>query len=231
MEIPLPGPLDALLGSLEAGAVTCFYGGPGTGKTNVCLLVAATAAKVGKKVLYIDTENSFSPERFTQVADKALAERIEIVLPKTFEEQGKVIRALAKGGPDLIIVDSLAALYRMEIAEPRETHTKRENKMVILEANRELSKQLSVLSVLAREKKIPILVTSHVYKNWDTGEEEPVGGDALKYWVKVLVLLERTGRTSERRATLVKHRALPEHGSVKFELMREGIRPSGFRLF
>ena len=199
------------------------------GKTNICLLAAAFCAKAGGRVLYVDTENSFSAERFQQIADKTLAENIEIVHPKTFQEQGDVIRGLETA--DLIIVDSLAALYRMEIAEPRQTTGKEENKMVIMGANRELSKQMSVLSAVAREKQVPVLVTSHTYKNWDTGEEEVVGGDAVKYWCKCLVFLERTGRTSERKATLIKHRSLPEHGAVKFELVRDGIKPSGFRLF
>jgi hypothetical protein len=36
---------------------------------------------------------------------------------------------------------------------------------------------------------------------------------------------------SERKATLIKHRYLPEWGSVKFSIVNEGIKPAGFKIF
>ena len=91
---------------------------------------------------------------------------------------------------------------------------------------------MSVLSSLARQRKIPVIVTSHTYKNWDTDRHEIVGGDSVKYWSKVLVFLERTGKTSERNATIIKHRWMPEGKSVKFVITQDGIKPaSGFKLF
>jgi DNA repair protein RadB len=116
----------------------------------------------------------------------------------------------------------VVSLYRLEYTDP---------KVEVLEASRELSRQLADLSNIAREKNIPVLVTAHTFKNWDTGDNEVIGGNVLKYWSKAIVFLERTGRTSERRATITKHRHMAEGGSVKFELTQEGLRPSGFRIF
>ena len=45
------------------------------------------------------------------------------------------------------------------------------------------------------------------------------------------MFLEHTGRMGERKATIVKHRSIPEGKSVKFEIINEGVRPSGFRIF
>ena len=230
--VSLPEPLRALVRELEPGAMTNFYGGPGTGKTNVCLLAALECANSGGKVIYIDTEGGFSEERARQVAGsgfESAMKRIELLQPKSFEEQGKAIRALKDKKADLVIVDSAVALYRIECAgDGKQTEFNRE---VVMKANRELSKQLSIISSIARERGIPVLITAHTFKNWDNGEDEIVGGDAIRYWSKATVYLEKTGKTSERKATLKKHRSMPEGGSVKFMLVEDGIKPSGFKLF
>ena len=58
-----------------------------------------------------------------------------------------------------------------------------------------------------------------------------IGGEMIKYWSKAIVFLERTGKTSERKATVFKHRSLPEGSSAKFEITGSGIKPSGFKIF
>ena len=40
-----------------------------SGKTNLCILCATNMAKTGKKVIYVDTENNFSVERFKQICN------------------------------------------------------------------------------------------------------------------------------------------------------------------
>ncbi len=222
--IGLPEPLKSLLSRLEPSSVTNFYGGPGTGKTNLCLLAAIECIKNNGCVTYIDTEGGFSAERLRQLTknpEQAL-EKITLLEPKSFREQGKVIRSLESHKADLIILDSAVALYRLEYADP---------KAETLEAHRELSKQISILSGLARDKNIPVIITAHTFHNWDTDTHEIVGGDMIKYWSKAIVYLERTGKTSERKATVIKHRWVPEGGTVKFVIVEDGIKPSGFRIF
>lgn len=225
--VELPEPMKALMRGLEPKALTSFYGGPGTGKTNMCLLATLECARKNGKIIFIDTEGGFSFERLKQLNPDldSVLDRIELVEPKDFDDQGKVIRSLPERDADLVIVDSMAALYRLEYADPRP------NTKNVLEANRELSKQLSILSNIAREKNIPVMITTHTFRNWDTKEHDIIGGDSVKYWSKAIVFFERTNKTSERKATLKKHRYLPEGGDVKFMLVNEGIKPSGFRLF
>ncbi len=232
MHIPLPEPLGVLLKNIEPGTVTNFYGAPGTGKTCACMLAAIECIKNNGSVTYMDTEGGFSSERLSQLTPDAetVLKRVELLEPKTFSEQARMIKDLSGKKRDLVIVDSLVSLYRLEYAESGVKQGKLNSH--VLSANRELSKQLSILSNMAREGKMPVMVTSHTFKNWDTGESEVIGGEVLKYWSKVLVLFERTGKMSERKATLMKHRWLPEGQSVKFVLVNEGIKPSsGFKLF
>jgi DNA repair protein RadB len=182
--------------------------------------------KKGGHIYYIDTEGGLSPERMKQIAggdsEKFLKE-IKIFNPKSYTDQSKVIRDIEKLKGGMIIVDSVVALYRLECADPKkETHN----------ANKELSIQLSVLSNIARERNSPVIITSHVYKDRDSGESHVIGGDTIKYWSKSMVLIEATGKTGERKATIIKHRSIPEGGTVKFEITETGMKPaSGFKIF
>lgn len=216
-------PLDELLGGgVEVSAVTNICGEPGTGKTNICMLAALSCISQKKKVVFIDTEGGFSVERFGQLCDDAKGALKEIIFfePKTFREQCESIEKSSKlcdkQPIGLLILDSAVALYRLEYAE-------NDN---VLDANRELGRQLSMLSSLARDKNIPVIVTNHVFRKYDTNDIDIVGGDAIKYWCKAIVQLERGESPGMRKATLVKHRSLSEGALVEFELAAEGIRPA-----
>jgi len=246
----LPEPIGGMLGELEAGAITSFYGQPGTGKTNICLLAALECVRSGGKVLYIDTEGGLSPERAKQIAKGAeLLKNMILVEPRSLKEQEEAVKKAEQGDAKLIIIDSAVALYRIEHAELSEgiAEKDRKSKMdTLLGANRSLSRQMALLSKIANEKGIPVVVTAHAFKHWDDGSHgydrgggsavyghgggsavyEMVGGDAMRYWSKTIVYLEKTGKTSERKATIMKHRSREEDGSVKFMLVDDGIKPS-----
>ena len=236
-EVILPAPLSSMLGRLESKAITNFFGEPGTGKTNVCLLAALSCAERGGIVTYIDTEGGFSVERLKQLCPTkwdTILRRIELMEPKDFKEQDTCIKSIAGKRTDLVILDSAVALYRLEYSESKPKIQSPKNRGIsdeVLRASRKLSKQISILSNLAREKGIPVIITAHTFRNWGTGKMEIVGGDTLKYWSKAIISIEKTNRTSERKATLLKHRSLPEGGTAKFMITQNGIKPSGFKIF
>ena len=63
-------PLDKILnGGIEKGSITNIYGPAGSGKTNIVLCAIIQAIKNNKKIIYLDTENSFSSERFKQLGN------------------------------------------------------------------------------------------------------------------------------------------------------------------
>jgi len=232
----LPEPLGGLLGELETGVITNFYGQPGTGKTNICLLAALECVKSGGKVLFIDTEGGLSKERTSQISNGAdMLKDIILLEPRTLKEQEMAVKKAEQSDVRLIILDSAVALYRIEHAELSDGIAEKDRKSrmdTLLGANRSLSRQMSVLSKVAKDRNIPVLITAHAFKNWDDGSYEVVGGDAIKYWSKAMVHLEKTGKTSERKATIMKHRSKEENNSVKFLLVNDGIKPSGgFRIF
>ncbi len=227
-----------LFGGYETDIITTLYGPGGSGKTNFCILVAVSQAKKSNKLIYIDTEGGFSPERVKQIlgdnekVDEVL-ENIILLKPTTFEEQelafGELLKHVKKGYVSLIIVDSIAMLYRLELGDA--IKTKEDEK--IREVNRKLARQLRTLNEIARKQNIPIIVTNQVYSQFTTNEDNElekqktismVGGDLLKYWSKCLIELQYN--RGKRKIVLRKHRSLPEK-SLDFEIIQTGIRKKG----
>ena len=209
-------PIDSLLnGGIEKGIITNVFGESGSGKTNLCVQVAAQVAEDGGKVIYIDTEKGFSPERFTQIASEEALENVLLMEPFEFQEQMDRINALPTvvedESPDLIVVDSLVSLYRLKAKGDQ-----------IQEVNRKLSQQLSELSKIARKENIPVMVTNQVYTAFDEDELELVGRDVPRYWSKCLLKLSNV-ENGVRKAEIEKHRSLPEGKAKKFKIANSGL--------
>ena len=210
------GPIDSLLGGgIEKGIITNVFGESGSGKTNLCVQVAAQVAEKGGKVVYIDTEKGFSPERFTQIASDESLENMLVMEPVDFQEQIDRINELStvveNESPELIVVDSLVSLYRLKATGDQ-----------IQEVNQKLSQQLSELSKIARQQDIPILVTNQVYTSFDEDDIELVGRDVPRYWSKCLVKLSNL-EDGIRKAEIEKHRSLPEGKAKKFKISNSGL--------
>jgi len=228
-----------LFGGYEKDIITTIFGPAGSGKTNFCILAAVSQAKKGNKIIYIDTEGGFSVERFRQLAGEEYQETLKNILllkPTSFQEQKQAFLQLLKEMKsktiNLIIVDGMTMLYRLELAEAREDTEKSREK--IQEINSQLAKQMRVLAEIARKKDIPVLVTNQVYSEFLSEEEfragkergvAMVGGDILKYWSKTIIELQNNG--GKKKAILRKHRSLKEK-ELDFEIVDRGIRKKGW---
>jgi DNA repair protein RadB len=208
--------LDRFLnGGLEKGIVNNVYGESGSGKTNLCVQVAAEVAENGGKVAYVDTEAGFSPERFLQMSNEEALENILIRSPTTFEEQEKAIESLEETveeeAVELVVIDSAVSLYRLKVNGDNAS-----------EINNQLSGQLSKLTKIAREHNIPVLITNQVYTSFDEGNMEIVGKDVPKYWSKCLLKLSEKGK-NKRQMEIAKHRSLPEGKKIQFNITDNGL--------
>src|SRR3989338_316734 len=103
--------------------------------------------------------------------------------PVTFEEQKKIfdtLREMVNEQIGMIIVDSVSMLYRLELGKNEEVY----------EVNSALGRQIAYLVEIARRKKIPVLLTTQVYADFDHRDQvKIVGGDLLKYGSKCLLEL------------------------------------------
>lgn len=223
-----------LWGGYEKDIITMVAGPPASGKTNFSILVACSQAKKGNKVLFVDTEGGFSSERVKQIVGKEnmdkILENIILTNPTNFQEQKKLFETLLerikKDELDLIVVDGMAMLYRLELGDAVKSEDK-DNK--VKEVNREVAKQMRTLAEITRKKNIPVIITNQVYSNFLTKKDQEagveratniVGGDLFKYWSKCIIELKKQG--NKRKAVLLKHRSLPEK-EMSFEIRDLGL--------
>lgn len=221
-----------LYGGYEKGIITMIAGPPASGKTNFVLLASCSQAKKGNKVIFVDTEGGFSPERIRQIVGEEyenILKNILLLNPTNFNEQKKVfiklLEKIKKENVGLIVVDGMAMLYRLELGDA--VNLKEENK--IKEVNREIARQMRILAEISRKQNIPILITNQVYhgflseEEWKKGikpEANIVGGDLFKYWSKTIIELKN--ENGKKRAILLKHRSMPKK-EMLFEIRDKGI--------
>jgi DNA repair protein RadB len=212
---------ELLAGGYERNVLTTIYGPAGSGKTNASLLAIAGVLRSGGRVLYIDTEGSFSVDRMQQLLPTfdAMSPQILFLRPYTFDEQKQAIlkiRETIERAPkefSLVVIDSIAMLYRLEVGKTLD----------VAFVNRELGIQLGILTELAGRYEIPVLITNQVYADFERKDlVKMVGGDLLKYSSKCLIELKKAAG-GIRVALLVKHRSLPEGREVAYRIIQTGV--------
>ena len=222
-KIPSNSSLDVMLGGgFEKGTITQIFGPPTSGKSNIALTLAVNVAKNNKKVIYIDTEGGISIDRIRQIAGSDFsnaANNIIVFEPTSFTEQNDKLKSidvwLRRNHEDveLIILDSAVALYRVD-------------DMKSSKLNKELGKQMGLLSKIARQYDVAVIVTNQIYSAIDeegNSDIKAVGGTILQYWSKVIIQLERGDEINQRIATLIRHRSMPEGKQAVFSITSRGI--------
>ena len=224
-----------LHGGYEKDIITMIAGPPGSGKTNFCILAACSLARKGNKVLFIDTEGGFSVERIKQIVGENYEDILKNILlldPTSFEEQKKYLMNLSgkirKEHVDLIIIDGMAMLYRLELGDAKK------DDFLVKQVNRDVAKQMRALAEISRKQNIPIIITNQVYHSFLSEEEirkgvkkemSLVGGDLFKYWSKCIIELKN--ENGKKKAILLKHRSLPRK-ELNFEIKNKGVFKRGW---
>jgi len=206
-----------LSGGIESGCLTLIYGEAGTGKTNLCLTLAKNLAQEGRKTIYVDSEG-ISLLRLRDIAGED-QERVlkEVLISEvhSLDDQdrmiGKAIK-LAEGNPDvgLIVVDSMTMFYRLASKDDERAE------------RRVLAGQSAKLLTAARKLNLPVVATSQVYTDVETGMFEALGGNVLHHNAKTIIRIEKLG-PGKRRAVIMKHRNLAEGRFGVFYLTDKGI--------
>ncbi len=224
--------LDELLGGgLETQTITEFYGEYGSGKSQIahqaCVNVQLPPEKGGLDggALYIDTENTFRPERIVQMAKfrgldpQKVVKNIIWAEAYTSDHQMFLLenadKVIKENNIRLIVVDSLTAHFRSEYIG-RENLALRQQK---------LNQHMHKLIRLARAFNAVALVTNQVMSSPEVYFSEtirPIGGHIVAHTSHTRVFLRKSARGPVRIARLVSSPYLPE-GECIFKITENGI--------
>src|SRR3990170_4070904 len=178
---------DLLSGGVEDGCITLLHGEAGSGKTNLCLQLARNVVRAGRKVIFIDTEG-VSLDRLRQISGDDFEVVVRNILfsePYSFEEQENLIEKAVKLAENnaevgLIVIDSVTMHYRLTMRD----ETRRDER-------HSLTRQIAKLLRVSRQRSIPVVVTSQVYTDIDTGAFLPLGGHMLSHNAKAIIRFEK----------------------------------------
>jgi DNA repair protein RadA len=223
--------LDELLGGgIETEAITEVFGEFGSGKSQLahqlCVNVQLPEEKGGldADAIFIDTENTFRPQRIVQMATgleldpPAILKKIRVA--RAFNSSHQILLAekseelLKQGGIRLLVIDSLTSSFRAEYI----------GRGSLAERQQLLNKHLRTLHELADLYDVAVFVTNQVSARPDAffgDPTKPIGGHILGHSATMRVYL-RKSKKGQRIARLVDSPNLPE-GEAIFVVTEEGI--------
>jgi RecA/RadA recombinase len=216
-----------LNGGISPQSVTLIYGEPETGKTTLAMQCAVNCALQNLKTLFVDCDNTFSPKRLSQVASgkfEEIADRIILMKPADFREQTAVIDRISEYTAKnfgLIVIDTLTSLYRAEVAE---------SSGKAFGPNRELNRQIAILSQTAKTQKMPIVITSQVHSVFDDSyvSVAPVATRVLKFWADTIIAMKPTENPQTIKAALEKTHEKAQEATCHLRIDETGIHDYPF---
>lgn len=222
--------LDTLVGGgFESAAITECFGEFGSGKTQLGHTLAVNCQKQypGATVVYIDTENTFRPERIEQLAKGAGMDPTEVLknirVARAYNADHQTL--LAEKVEDLIkkqslnvklvIVDSLTAHFRAEFI----------GRGTLADRQQRINRHMRDLAKLAHMYNLTVYVTNQVMSKPDMFFGDPtqaIGGHIVGHASTFRIYL-RKGKKGSRVAKLIDSPNLPE-GEASFYVDTSGLK-------
>lgn len=225
--------IDSLLaGGLETMTITEFFGEYGTGKSQMCHQLCVNVqlpfeqGGLDGSALYIDTENTFRPERISAMAKHLNLDPDEvlkkIVIAEAYNSDHQILilersdKIIKENNVKLLVVDSVTSHFRSEYLG-REHLVMRQQK---------LNSHLHKLERLAVAFNLVAVVTNQVMARPDEFfglGAYPVGGHIIGHRSHNRIFIRKApGKRGLRIARLVVSLDRPE-GEALFEISENGI--------
>uniref|UniRef100_A0ABI7YF34 Meiotic recombination protein n=16 Tax=Laurasiatheria TaxID=314145 RepID=A0ABI7YF34_FELCA len=227
---------DKLLGGgIESMAITEAFGEFRTGKTQLSHTLCVTAQLPGAggysggKIIFIDTENTFRPDRLRDIADRfnvdhdAVLDNVLYARAYTSEHQMELLDYVAAkfheeaGIFKLLIIDSIMALFRVDFSGRGE----------LAERQQKLAQMLSRLQKISEEYNVAVFVTNQMTADpgatmtFQADPKKPIGGHILAHASTTRISL-RKGRGELRIAKIYDSPEMPENEAT-FAITAGGI--------
>ncbi|TRY75736.1 hypothetical protein TCAL_09856 [Tigriopus californicus] len=228
--------LDKLLGGgVESMSITEAFGEFRTGKTQLSHTLCVTTQMPGNggytggKVVYLDTENTFRPDRLRPIADRfsldqeAVLDNVLYARAYTSEQQMELLDFVAAkfheepGVFKLLIVDSIMALFRVDYSGRGE----------LADRQQHLAQMMSRLQKISEEYNVAVFITNQMTADpgatlsFQADPKKPIGGNILAHASTTRISL-RKGRGECRIAKIYDSPDLPE-SEATFAIYNGGI--------
>ncbi|MCX6817957.1 MAG: DNA repair and recombination protein RadA [Candidatus Aenigmarchaeota archaeon] len=224
--------LDKLLGGgVETQAITEMHGAYGSGKSqlahqlSVSVQLPREKGGLDGKVIFIDTEQTFRPERIKQMAEGLGLEPDKILenifVGRAYNSDHQVIliekaeELIKKENVKLIVVDSLTSAFRSDYT----------GRGTLADRQQKLNRHMHKLQRLADVYNLAVYVTNQVMSRPDVmfgDPTAPIGGHIVGHQATYRVYL-RKSKEDKRIAKLIDSPNLPE-GETIFRVLLEGVR-------
>ena len=208
--------IDKILGGgIAFGRATEIYGVESSGKSTLCLHIAAECQRNGGTVAYIDTENALDTKYAAQLGVDV--QKLIFSQPDSAEQALEIVDMLAQSGKvNLIVLDSVAALA------PQAELDGEMSDMTIGLVARLLSKSLRKITHTLNEKNCAVIFINQLRDKISTGfsmgpSEGTPGGRALKFFASQRIELRKT--------TAIKEGADVVGTKVKVKIVKNKISP------
>ncbi|KAB2944228.1 MAG: DNA repair and recombination protein RadA [Candidatus Methanoperedens sp.] len=233
---------DLMGGGVESQAITEFYGEFGSGKTQVGHQMAVNVQLPKEEgglegsVIIIDTENTFRPERITQMVMGLSAKHGKEYDPEEFLKNIHVAKAY-NSNHQILLVDTASDLalklrdngmpVRLLIVDSLTAHFRAEyvGRGTLADRQQKLNKHMHDLMKFASLYNAAIIVTNQVMSKPDAffgDPTKPIGGHIVGHTATFRLYL-RKSKGEKRIARLVDSPNLPE-GEAIFSVTTEGLK-------
>ena len=160
--------LDQILdGGIKNGIITDIFGARGTGKTHLAMQISINSLQNGGTVLFLDTTGEFRPERMLEIIktrhlEPSLLENVKVGRVTNTGEQIQYLSKIKEmDNFSLIIIDNITDLFSFEYSK----------ELQVLEKNILFMRYMHDLSLIAIQKRIPIIITNMIRKIDKTEKE------------------------------------------------------------